>query len=92
MLQVGGGDYSANANTNVTFKENFIRNIQVYMMGLLGVISVSVFVYIGYTLFTAQGNEESFKKAWTSLIYAIVGLAVIPLAFILVKIVTGFTF
>ena len=43
-------------------------------------------------LFTAHGKEEDFKKAWTALIYAVVGLAVMPLAYIVVKIVTGFTF
>lgn len=92
QLQVGGGDNSANTDTNVTLKDNFLRNIQVYIMGLLGIVSVSVFLYIGYMLFTAQGKEEDFKKAWTALVYAVIGLAVIPLAFIAVKIVTGFTF
>ena len=61
-------------------------------MGLLGIITVSVFLYIGYMLFTAQGKEEDFKKAWTALVYAVIGLAVIPLAYIAVKIVTGFNF
>lgn len=35
MLQVSGGDNSANSSTNVTFKDNFLKNIQVYFMGLL---------------------------------------------------------
>jgi membrane protein DedA with SNARE-associated domain len=61
------------------------------MLGLIGIISVGVFLYIGYTLFTAQGNEEEFKKAWKALVYAVIGLAVMPLAYIAVKIVTGFT-
>lgn len=91
-LLVGGGENSANGATNVTLQGNFLRNIQVYIMGLLGIISVSVFLYIGFILFTAQGKEEEFKKAWTALVYAVIGLAVIPLAFIVVKIVTGFTF
>lgn len=61
------------------------------MIGLLGIVSVSVFLYIGYNLFTAQGKEEEFKKAWVALVYAIIGLAVIPLAYIAVKIFTGFS-
>lgn len=92
LLQVSGGDNSANSSTNVTFREHFFKNIQIYFMGLLGIVSVSVFLYIGYMLFTAQGKEEEFKKAWTALIYAVIGLAVMPLAYIVVKIVTGFTF
>lgn len=92
MLRVGGGDNSASNSTNVSLKGNFLPKIQTYMMGLLGIVSVSVFLYIGYMLFTAQGKEEEFKNAWKSLIYAVIGLAVMPLAYILVKIVTGFTF
>lgn len=46
MLQVGGGNNSANGDTNVTFRDNFLRNIQVYIMGLLGIVTVSVFLYI----------------------------------------------
>lgn len=91
MLQVSGGDNSANGSTNVTFRDNFLRNIQVYIIGLLGIVSVSVFLYIGYLFFTAEGKEEEFKKGWKALIYAVVGLAVIPLAYIVVKIATGFT-
>lgn len=91
-LQVGNGENSANTNTNVTLQENFLRNIQVYVMGLLGIVTVWVFLYIGYTLFTAQGKEEDFKNAWKALTYAVIGLAVIPLGYIAVKIVTGFTF
>ncbi|MFA6090526.1 MAG: pilin [Candidatus Gracilibacteria bacterium] len=92
MLQVGGGNNSANAGTNVTLQGNFLRNIQTYIMGLLGIVTVGIFLYIGYTLFTAQGKEEDFKNAWKALIYAVIGLAVIPLGYIVVKIVTGFTF
>ena len=92
MLQVGGGDNSANSSTNVTVKDNFLKNIQAYFMGLIGIVSVSVFLYIGFMLFTAKGNEEEFKKAWKALVYAVIGLAVMPLAYIMVKIVTGFTF
>lgn len=89
-LLVTGGDTSV-AGTNVTLQGNFFKTIQTYMIGLLGIISVSVFVFIGYSLFTAQGKEEDFKNAWKALTYAVVGLAVIPLSYIVVKIFTGFS-
>lgn len=89
-LLVTGGDNSV-AGTNVTLQGNFFKTIQTYMIGLLGIISVSVFLFIGYSLFTAQGKEEDFKNAWKALTYAVVGLAVIPLSYIVVKIFTGFT-
>lgn len=91
IILVNGGDNSANANTNISVKDNFLKGIQTYMIGLLGIVSVSVFLYVGYTLFTAQGNPDEFKKAWKSLTYVVIGLAVIPLSFIVVKIITGFT-
>ena len=75
----------------MTLRDNFLRTIQMYIIGLLGITSVSVFLFIGYSLFTAQGKEEEFKKAWKALTYAAVGLAVIPLSYIVVKIVTGLT-
>lgn len=91
-MLVSGGDNSANADVNVSFKDNLLKGIQTYMIGLLGIVTVSVFLYVGYTLFTAQGKEEDFKKSWKALTYAVVGLAVMPLSYIVVKIVTGFTF
>ncbi|EKD30044.1 MAG: hypothetical protein ACD_78C00174G0003 [uncultured bacterium (gcode 4)] len=91
-MLVWGGENSANASTNVTVKDNFLKTIERYMIGLLGIITVSVFLFIWYNLFTAKGDPEAFKKAWIALIYAGVGLAVMPLAYIVVKIVTGFTF
>lgn len=62
---MGGG-------TNVTVRDNFFKTIETYMIGLLGIVSVSVFLYIGYNLFTAQGKEEDFKNAWKALVYAII--------------------
>lgn len=61
------------------------------MSGLLAITAVGVFIYLGFRLFTARGNEEDFKKAWTALAYAVVGLAIVPLSYVAVKIVLGFT-
>lgn len=63
-LLVGGGDNSALADTNVTIRENFLRVIGTYMIGLLGIVSVAVFLYLGFILFSANGHEDDFKKAW----------------------------
>lgn len=87
-MLVSGGDNSASASTSVTVKDNFLKTIERYMIGLLGIVTVSVFLFIGYNFFTAKGDPEAFKKGWIALVYAGVGLAVIPLAYIVVKIVT----
>lgn len=77
---------------NVSFSKNFIQVVERYIFWLLWVVSVSVFIYIAYMLFTAEWKEDQFKKAIKALTYAIVWLAVIPLSFIVIKIVTWFNF
>ncbi|MDD2487317.1 MAG: hypothetical protein PHS92_03035 [Candidatus Gracilibacteria bacterium] len=86
-------DLSLGVNkNNVNFSDNFIKVIEKYIFGLVGVIAVSVFIYIAYMLFTAEGKEDEMKKAVKALTYAIVGLAIIPLSYVVIKIVTGFNF
>lgn len=91
MLVGGGGTSAAGDDTTVTIRGNFLAVIQNYMIGLLGVVTVSVFMYIGFKLFTSRGHDEEHKNAWKALSYAVVGLAVMPLAYVLVKVITGFT-
>jgi multisubunit Na+/H+ antiporter MnhB subunit len=64
--------------------------VQRYIFALLGVIAVTVFLILAYRLFSAEGKEEQHKKAWNALLYAAIGLAVVPLAYVLVRIATGF--
>ena len=72
------------------FGRNFLASGQSFLFGVLGVVAVGVFIYLGFKLFSAQGNEEEFKKAWKALVYAVIGLALIPASFAIVKVVTGF--
>lgn len=89
-MLVDGGDASANASTDVTFKGNFLTSAQNLMFSVMAIVTVGVFVILGTKLFMARGNEEEFKKAWVALSYAVVGLALIPASFAIVRIVTGF--
>ncbi len=52
-------------------------------------IAIGVFLWVAYNLFTAQGNEEQFKKAWKSLVYVGVGIVVAMASYVLVKVVTN---
>lgn len=90
-LLVGGGSNSANADTGVQLKGNFLTTIQSYLVAAYGISAVAVFVFIGYKLFTASGNEADFKQAWIAFLYAAVGLAVAPLAYAVVKIIIGYS-
>jgi hypothetical protein len=90
-LTVGGGNASASPDTGVTFKDTILPHVQSFAFTVVGVVAVGVFVWIGYRLVSAHGNEEEFKKAWVSLTYAVVGLALIPAAYAIVRIVSGLT-
>lgn len=88
-MLVDGGNSSANASTDVTFKGNFLTTAQNLMFSVMAIVTVGVFVFLGVKLVMARGNEEEFKKAWVALSYAVVGLALIPAAYAIVRIVTG---
>lgn len=89
-MLVDGGNSSANASTDVTFKGNFLTTAQNLMFSVMAIVTVGVFVFLGVKLVIARGNEEEFKKAWVALSYAVAGLALIPAAYAIVRIVTGF--
>lgn len=76
----------------VDLKDNFIRTAMNYVMWIVFIVAVGVFIYIWFELATAEWKQEKFTKWLKWLVYAWVGLAIIPLAFILVKIATGFSF
>lgn len=76
----------------VNFDDNFIKVVEKYIFGLLWVASVAVFMYIWFLLFSAEWKEENLKKWMKSLVYTWIWLAIIPLSWILIKIVTWFNF
>lgn len=78
--------------SDADIKDNFIKTIQRYILWIVALVAVSVFLYIWFELFTAEWNPDKFKKALKALVYAAVWLAVIPLAYVVVKIATWFSF
>ena len=54
-----------------------IANVISVILGLLGAIALLVFIYAGITLMISGGNPEKVKKARNTLVWAIVGLALI---------------
>ncbi|MBW7954566.1 hypothetical protein H3C61_02010 [Candidatus Gracilibacteria bacterium] len=55
----------------------------------LGFIAIGVFLYFGFKLITSRGNEEEFKKTLMGFVYAVIGLAIIPLAYGAVKLIAS---
>jgi len=67
-----------------------LAKIQEILFTVITVVVIGMLVYAGFRLFSAKGNAEEYKKAWTALIYIAVGLAILPLAYVVVKIISGF--
>lgn len=73
-------------NTNVITVANFFRDS---IFQLLLLISIWVFLWIWIRLATARWNPEELKKAFTSLVYAVVWLFIVSAAWAMVKLVSG---
>ena len=69
--------------------EDIIKNIESIIYTILGIVAVWVFIFFWIKLITSRWNEDAFKKAKTWLIYAVWGLAIIPLAMALVKLASS---
>lgn len=59
------------------------------IFSLVMVLAIWVFIFIGIKFASARWNPEEFKKAWLHLVYAIVGIFFIFMAWWLVKIVSS---
>ena len=57
------------------------------VLGLLGIITVSLIIYAGFLIMTSGGNEEKVTKGRKTMINAVVGLIVIFSAFAIVQFV-----
>src|SRR3989338_4686883 len=55
------------------------------VLGLLGIIAVSLMIYAGYTIMTSGGNEEKVTQGKKIMINAVIGLVIILSAFAIVQ-------
>ncbi len=62
------------------------------IFGLLALIAIIAFIFIGAKLVMARWNPEEFKKAMLHFVYAIVGLAIVALSWWIVKLITSLNF
>jgi hypothetical protein len=71
-----------------SLKENIITIVN-WGLGFVGIIAVIFLIYGGFTYITAAGDESKLDTAKNTIIYAIVGIVVILLAFVIVRAVGG---
>jgi hypothetical protein len=63
-------------NNNITVPQIAGKIIQV-VISLLGIISLLMFIYAGFTWLTAGGKSEAIKKGKETMIWAVAGLVVV---------------
>lgn len=59
------------------------------IFSVIMVMTIAVFIYIGIKFATSRWNPEEFKKAWLHLIYAVIWIFFVFMAWWLVKIVSS---
>lgn len=59
------------------------------IFGLMAVIAIGMFLFIGGRLIAARWNPEEFKKAMLSFVYAAIGIFVVAAAWAIVRLVAG---
>lgn len=89
---------SINGEVNTKAEKWFdlINNIFVYIKDsifwLLALITIWLFIYIGWKLVKADWNPEEMKKAFMHLVHIIIGLFIVAASYAIVKIVSGLNF
>ncbi|MFA5917271.1 MAG: hypothetical protein WC850_03515 [Candidatus Gracilibacteria bacterium] len=68
--------------------DNIFSGIIDHIFGVLAVILIGVFIYVGYLFITSSGDEAQFKKAWKTFVYAIIGIVIIILSYSVIKLIS----
>jgi heme O synthase-like polyprenyltransferase len=69
-----------------------LTEVKTIIFSLLALIAVAVFIYLWFKLVSAQWKPDEFKKAMMGFVYAVIWLAIIPLAWALVKLISSLQF
>ncbi len=79
-------DNKTNAGAEV---RTIITKVVGYILAMVGVILLVQVVFAGYSWMMSGGNEETIKKAKGKIVNAVIGLAIILVAYILVNAIFG---
>ena len=59
-----------------------------WLLGFVGIIAVVLFIYAGVLFLISAGNDESVGKAKKIMLYAVIGIVIIFLAYTIVNALT----
>jgi len=62
-----------------------IGNIIKTILGLVGVISLVMFIYAGFVWLTAQGKPEAIRRGRDTMVWAVVGLVIVFSSYIILS-------
>ena len=65
----------------------FAQDVVRYLLGFVTVIGVIYVIYAGFQLMTGGGDEEKVKKARQIIIYVLVGIVLMWLAYAIVQLI-----
>ncbi|MCD5380443.1 hypothetical protein LR004_00815 [Candidatus Gracilibacteria bacterium] len=62
------------------------------IFGILALVAIGMFLYVGFSLVKAQGNPEELKKAFMTLIHVIIGLFIVAISWAVITMASSITF
>ncbi len=74
-------DCAASGNCSICDIIQVIVNIGVFIMGIVGALTLLFFVYGGFILLTSGGASEKVQKGKNILVNSVIGLAIVLLAY-----------
>lgn len=89
-------NWAASVSTTASYDTiniiDFLRTFKNYIFWLIAFFSICLFIYNWYRLIMADGKDEEMKKVFTAFVYSVVWLAIIPLSYVVIQLVTSFNF
>lgn len=77
------GALPENSGLPETDLPSFIGTIIQWVLGIIGVILIALFVYGGFTYATSAGSQDKIDTGKKIMMYAIIGIVIIVVAFVL---------
>lgn len=79
----------SDATGGQTSLRGLVLTIVNYFLGFLGLLAVVMVIYGGVTYVSSAGNDEAVGKAKKIIMYALIGIVIILLSFVVVKAILG---
>lgn len=71
---------------------SFIGRIIKFAVGLVGIVLVAILIYAGFLYATSAGNEKQLETAKKTMVYAVIGIIIVAIAWALTDFVISALF